>query len=110
MSITDIIILMIIRSAASADLPGFPCIFGEVLDLEPDARNLPAVLADSESHLGGVAESQGVIIGACYGSLSSGPGGRRAEHVALLAASLSASADLLPGRSSAERNPDGLGT
>jgi hypothetical protein len=83
MSITDIIILMIIRSAASADLPAIQRICGDVLDLEPDARNLPAVLANSESHLGVLAESQDAIIGPCYGSPQI--------------------------RASAERSPDGLG-
>jgi mycothiol synthase len=85
MSITDIIIVVIIRSAAPADLAPVQRICAEVLDLEPDPSDLPAVLVSSGTHLGVVAEAHGDIIGACYGSLRSAPAGRLSGHVDLLA-------------------------
>jgi mycothiol synthase len=73
MLITDIIIVVIIRSAASADLARIQRICGDELDLEPDPGQLPLILARSAGRFGVVAEADGDIIGACYGSLGSGP-------------------------------------
>jgi mycothiol synthase len=74
-----------IRSAASADLARIQQICADVLDLEPDPSDLPAIMAGSDRRLGVVAETGGDILGACYGSLRSAPGGRLAGHVDLLA-------------------------
>jgi mycothiol synthase len=76
---------MIIRSATPLDLAAVQRICADVLDLEPDPSDLPAVLAHSDGHPGLVAEASGEIIGACYGSLRSAPGGRASGHVDLLA-------------------------
>jgi hypothetical protein len=73
MLITDIIIVVIIRSAASADLARIQRICGDELDLEPDPGQLPLILARSAGRFGVVAEADGDIIGACYGSPGSGP-------------------------------------
>jgi mycothiol synthase len=91
MSITDIIIVVIIRSAAPADLAHIQRICTDVLDLEPDSGELPAILARSGRHQGVVAEAEGEIIGACYGSLGFPPGDRSSGHVDLLAVARSAS-------------------
>jgi mycothiol synthase len=98
MSITDIIIAVIIRSAASADLARIQRICADVLDLEPDPGQLPLILAGSDGRLGVVAEAEGEIIGAGYGSLESrpsadGPSG----HVDLLAVARSAAGDGVGG-------------
>lgn len=76
---------MIIRSATAADLASIQRVCSDALDLEPDASDLPAILAGSDRHFAVVAESQGDIIGACYGSLGTGPRGRLSGHVDLLA-------------------------
>jgi mycothiol synthase len=91
MSITDIIIAMIIRSATPPDLAAVQRICADVLDLEPDPSDLPAILARADGHFGAVAEVSGEIIGACYGSLRSVPGGRVSGHVDLLAVARQAS-------------------
>ncbi len=82
---------MIIRSATPADLAAVQRICADVLDLEPDPSDLPAILARSDRHLGVVAEASGDIIGACYGSLRNTPGGRASGHVDLLAVARHAS-------------------
>jgi predicted N-acetyltransferase YhbS len=91
MSITDIIIAVIIRSATTPDLAAVQRICASVLDLEPDASDLPAILAGSDSRLAVVAETHGDVIGACYGSLRSAPDGRLSGHVDLLVVARQAS-------------------
>jgi mycothiol synthase len=92
MSITDIIIVVIIRSAASADLARIQRICGDVLDLEPDPGQLPLILARSGGRIGVVAEAEGEILGACYASLGSRPAASPPSgHIDLLAVARSAS-------------------
>lgn len=91
MSITDIILVVIIGSVASADLARIQRICADVLDLEPDAADLPVILACSDKRAGLVARSRGEIVGACYGSLASATGGRVSGHVDLLAVARRAS-------------------
>jgi mycothiol synthase len=85
MSITDIIIDVIIRSAVPEDLAGIQAVCAITLDLEPDARDLPKLLAASPERHAVVAESDEEIVGVCYGSIgrpvAEGPRG----HVDLLA-------------------------
>ncbi len=85
MSITDIIVPVIIRSVAAADLARIQHICEEVLDLEPDPSDLPAILAGSDGRFGVVAEAAGDIIGCCYGSLRSTSREGLTGHVDLLA-------------------------
>jgi mycothiol synthase len=82
---------MIIRSAEPPDLAAVQRVCTDVLDLEPDPSDLPAILARSDGHVGIVAEASGEIIGACYGSLRSAPGGGVSGHVDLLAVARPAS-------------------
>jgi mycothiol synthase len=82
---------MIIRSATPPDLAAVQRICADVLDLEPDPSDLPAILARSDGHLGLVAEAGGEIVGACYGSLRPAAGGGASGHVDLLAVARPAS-------------------
>jgi mycothiol synthase len=91
MSITDIIIAVIIRSATPLDLAAVQRICADVLDLEPDPSDLPAILARSAGRLDLVAEVSGETIGACYGSLRPAAGGGASGHVDLLAVARQAS-------------------
>jgi mycothiol synthase len=84
MLITDIIIDVIIRSAAPGDMASIQRICTEALDLEPDAGELPSILhAARRFCLVAVADSE--ITGLCYGSLGSRRDDRRDGHVDLLA-------------------------
>jgi mycothiol synthase len=85
MSITDIIIVVIIRLATTPDLASVQRVCADVLDLEPDPGDLPAILAGSDGRLAVVAEEADQVIGACYGSLGSVRDGRLRGHVDLLA-------------------------
>jgi mycothiol synthase len=76
---------MIIRLASAPDLAAVQRVCAEALDLEPDASDLPAILARSEGHFGVVAEAGGEIVGACYGSIRSAAGAAASGHVDLLA-------------------------
>jgi mycothiol synthase len=82
---------MIIRSATPPDLAAVQRICADVLDLEPDPSDLPAILARSAGRFGLVAENAGEIIGACYGSLTSAPDGVASGHVDLIAIARQAS-------------------
>jgi mycothiol synthase len=64
---------VIIRSAASSDLARIQRICEDALDLEPDPGELPVILTRSDGRVEVVAEADGEIIGACYGSLGSPP-------------------------------------
>ena len=85
MSITDIIIDVIIRSAAPEDLAGIQAVCVITLDLEPDARDLPKLLAASPERHAVVAESDEEIVGVCYGSIGRPVAEKRRGHVDLLA-------------------------
>jgi mycothiol synthase len=87
MSITDIILVVIIRSGTPADLASIQLICADVLDLEPDAGDLPAILVGSGWRLGVVAEADDDILGACYGSVRPDSTGRLVGHVDMLAVS-----------------------
>lgn len=91
MSITDIIIVVIIRPAAPVDLAGIQRICTDVLDLEPDPGDLPAILARTDGHLAVVADAGDAIAGVCYGSLRRTAPGRVSGHVDLIAVARSAS-------------------
>jgi mycothiol synthase len=80
-----------IRSATPPDLAAVQRVCADVLDLEPDPSDLPAILARADGRIGMVAEASGEIIGACYGSLRSAPGGGASGHVDLLAVARQAS-------------------
>jgi mycothiol synthase len=90
MSITDIIIDVIIRSAVPEDLAGIQAVCAIALDLEPDAGDLPKLLPAAPERLAVVAESGGAIAGVCYGSIGRMVAGRRRGHVELLAVAPSA--------------------
>src|SRR5580700_3323885 len=58
------------------------------LDLEPDAGELPGILARGTGHLGLVAEEGGALAGVCFGSLARlAVNDTRTGHVELLAVS-----------------------
>jgi mycothiol synthase len=85
MSITDIIIDVIIRSAVLEDLAGIQAVCAIALDLEPDATDLPKLLQASPERLAIVVQSADEVVGVCYGSIGKPvPDGRRG-HVELLA-------------------------
>jgi mycothiol synthase len=85
MSITDIIITVIIRSAAPADLPAIQGLCARSLDLEPDAGDLPLFLQTASAGLAVVAEADGEIIGVCHGGPGRPIAGTPRGHVDLLA-------------------------
>jgi mycothiol synthase len=87
MLITDIVVVVIIRSGTPADLPRIKQICADVLDLEPDPGDLPAILTGSGRRLGVVAEADGDILGACYGSVGPESSGQPDGHVDMLAVS-----------------------
>ncbi len=91
MSITDIIIDVIIRSAVLGDLPAIQAVCAIALDLEPDAGDLPRVLQASPERLAVLAESGEEIVGVCYGSIGRPVGDGRGGHVELLAVAPGAS-------------------
>jgi mycothiol synthase len=76
---------VIIRSAAPDDLARIQRICTDVLDLEPDPGELPAILAHPARRVAVVAEADREIVAACYGSFGGKPGGRPCGHVDLLA-------------------------
>jgi mycothiol synthase len=80
-----IITAVIIRRATVTDLARIQRICADVLDLEPDSSDLPAIMAGSDRRFGVVAEARDDILGACYGSLGSAPDAPRTGHVDLLA-------------------------
>jgi mycothiol synthase len=82
MSITDIIIDVIIRAVAPVDLAGIQGLCERALDLEPDAAELPGLLQAATSGFAVAAETDGKIIGVCYGSLA---GRKPRGHIDLLA-------------------------
>jgi mycothiol synthase len=90
MSITDIIIDVIIRSLASADLARVQRICETELDLEPDAGDLPAILHQAPGGVGLVAATGTTVAGACLGSVARGRDGAVRGHVQLLVVARSA--------------------
>ena len=91
MSVTDIIIDVIIRPAVPADLASIQRICNEVLELEPDARELPVILSASPERHAVVAEASGKIVGACFGSMGPRRGDMITGHVELLVVAADAS-------------------
>jgi mycothiol synthase len=90
MSITDIIIDVIIRSFAPADLARVQHICEAELDLEPDGGELPAILHQAPGCVGIVAETGGTLAGACLGILARASDGEVRGHVQLLVVARSA--------------------
>jgi hypothetical protein len=90
MSITDIIIDVIIRSVAPANTARIQRICESELDPEPDGGDLPAILHHAAGSAGIVAETGSKIVGACFGSLDSGPDRALAGHIELVAVSRTA--------------------
>lgn len=82
---------MIIRPVLPADLASIQRICTEVLDLELDASELPAILQAARPRLAVVAEGDGEITGVCYGSPGRSAAGKPSGHVDLLAVRQSAS-------------------
>ena len=81
--------MVIIRAAGPSDVAAIRRICERELDLEPDAGELPGILARGSGHLGLVAEDDaGEVAGVCFGSLSRlAVEGPRPGHVELLAVS-----------------------
>jgi predicted N-acetyltransferase YhbS len=90
MSITDIIIDVIVRTAEPDDLARIQGICAEALDREPDPGRLPAIMAAAPGRLSVVAEAAGEVTGACYGSLRARPGRATLGYIDLLAVAPSA--------------------
>jgi mycothiol synthase len=91
MSITDIIIDVIIRSAVPEDLADIQAVCAIALDLEPDAGDLPKFLAVAPERVAVVAASGDTVVGVCYGSIGRTVAERRRGHVELLAVAPAAS-------------------
>jgi hypothetical protein len=83
MSITDIIIDVIIRSVAPADMAPIQRVCESELDLEPDGGDLPAILHHAAGSAGLVAETGSEMVGACFGSLVSRPDRPPHGHIVL---------------------------
>jgi mycothiol synthase len=90
MSITDIIIDVIVRTAEPDDLARIQGICALALDREPDPARLPAIMAAASGRLSVVAEASGEVTGACYGSVRIRPGRPTLGYIDLLAVAPSA--------------------
>jgi mycothiol synthase len=81
---------MILRAATPDDLAPVQGICAQALDHDPEAAQLPAIMAAAPGRLSVVAEAAGEVTGACYGSLRA-PAGRLVRgYVDLLAVAPSA--------------------
>ncbi|HUC22838.1 MAG TPA: GNAT family N-acetyltransferase [Streptosporangiaceae bacterium] len=90
MSITDIIISVILRAATPGDLAPVQAICAQVLDRDPEAAQLPAIMAAAPGRLCVVAEAASEVTGVCYGSLRTRAGRPVLGYVDLLAVAQSA--------------------